>query len=76
MTDVRIITELRTSPHLKQAVTVPQIMRNVVYALLPVCAWSVYAFGISVLLLLATTTPVSTRSAGSSTTPPLRPTRR
>jgi electron transport complex protein RnfD len=31
-------------------------MRNVVYALLPVCAWSVYAFGISVLLLLITTT--------------------
>jgi electron transport complex protein RnfD len=41
---------------MKQAVTVPQIMRNVVYALVPVCAWSVYAFGISVLLLLITTT--------------------
>ena len=51
-----MITDLRSSPHLKQAVTVPQIMRNVVYALLPVCAWSVYAFGISVLLLLLTTT--------------------
>ncbi len=49
-------TELRSSPHLKQPVTVEQIMRNVVYALLPVCAWSIYAFGLSVLLLLVTTT--------------------
>jgi len=54
MTDFN--TDLRSSPHLKQTVTVPQIMRNVVYALLPVCAYSVYAFGISVLLLLLTTT--------------------
>ncbi|UCB54955.1 MAG: RnfABCDGE type electron transport complex subunit D [Thiotrichales bacterium] len=56
MAEGRITTDLRSSPHLKQAVTVPQIMRNVVYALLPVCAWSVYAFGLSVLLLLITTT--------------------
>jgi electron transport complex protein RnfD len=49
-------TDLRSSPHVKQPVSVPQIMRNVVYALLPVCAWSVYAFGLSVLLLLITTT--------------------
>ena len=48
--------ELRTSPHLKQTVTVEQIMRNVVYALLPVCAFAVFAFGISVLLLLMVTT--------------------
>lgn len=53
-TDLRI--ELRTSPHLKQPITVEQIMRNVVYALLPVCAWSVYAFGLSALLLILTTT--------------------
>ena len=56
MSELRITTDLRSSPHLKQTVSVPQIMRNVVYALLPVCAWSVYAFGISVLLLLITTT--------------------
>ncbi len=53
-TDLRI--ELRTSPHLKQPITVEQIMRNVVYALLPICAWSVYAFGISAFLLILTTT--------------------
>jgi len=56
MADGSITTELRSSPHLKQAVTVPQIMRNVVFALIPVCAWAVYAFGLSALLLLATTT--------------------
>ena len=56
MPDLKITTDLRTSPHLKQVVTVPQIMRNVVYALLPVCAYSVFAFGLSVLLLLTTTT--------------------
>jgi len=48
--------EIRTSPHLKRAVTVEQIMRNVVYALLPICAWAIYQFGISALLLLLTTT--------------------
>jgi Na+-translocating ferredoxin:NAD+ oxidoreductase subunit D len=48
--------EIRTSPHLKRAVSVDQIMRNVVYALLPICAWSVYQFGISVLALIVVTT--------------------
>jgi electron transport complex protein RnfD len=48
--------EIRTSPHLKRAVSVEQIMRNVVYALLPVCAWAVYQFGISVLALIIVTT--------------------
>ena len=56
MTDTRLRIELRTSPHLKQTVTVEQIMRNVVYALLPVCIFAVFAFGISVLALLMTTT--------------------
>ena len=48
--------EIRTSPHLKRALTVEQIMRNVVFALLPVCAFAVYQFGLSALLLLVTTT--------------------
>jgi electron transport complex protein RnfD len=47
---------LRTSPHLRVAPRVNVIMRNVVYALLPVCAFSVYQFGISVLALLVTCT--------------------
>ena len=56
MPDRNIQVELRTSPHLKQAVTTPQIMRNVVYALLPVCAFAVFAFGLSALALLVVST--------------------
>jgi len=48
--------EIHTSPHLKKVISVDEIMRNVVYALLPVCAWSVYQFGISALALLVVTT--------------------
>lgn len=47
---------LRTSPHLRVSPPVNVIMRNVVYALLPVCAFSFYQFGISVLALLITCT--------------------
>lgn len=47
---------IRTSPHLKKGLTVPQIMRNVVYALLPVCAWAVWQFGISALAMIIVTT--------------------
>ncbi len=56
MPDSKLHIELRTSPHLKQTVSTAQIMRNVVYALLPVSAFAVFAFGISVLALLAVTT--------------------
>lgn len=48
--------EIRTSPHLKRALSVDQIMRNVVIALLPICAFAVYQFGLSALLLMLTTT--------------------
>jgi electron transport complex protein RnfD len=44
--------QLRTSPHLRVSPPVNVIMRNVVYALLPVCAYSIYQFGISVLALI------------------------
>ena len=44
--------QLHTSPHLRVSPSVDVIMRNVVYALLPVCAFSVYQFGISVFALL------------------------
>ncbi|MCG5530728.1 RnfABCDGE type electron transport complex subunit D [Halorhodospira halochloris] len=56
MTPPRI--ELKSSPHMKQASSVEQIMRNVVLALLPVCGFAVYHFGISALALMATTTLV------------------
>ncbi|NEV60988.1 RnfABCDGE type electron transport complex subunit D [Thiorhodococcus minor] len=51
--------EIRTSPHLKRVVSVDKIMRTVVLALLPICAFAVYQFGLSALLLLVTTTGVA-----------------
>nr|VFJ45945.1 MAG: electron transport complex protein RnfD [Candidatus Kentron sp. DK] len=48
--------ELRTSPHIRNAPGVDRIMRNVVYSLLPVCAFAVYQFGISALALILMTT--------------------
>lgn len=47
---------LRTSPHLRVSPPVNVIMRNVVYALLPVCAFAIYQFGISVLALIVVCT--------------------
>jgi len=44
--------EIRTSPHMKKVITVEQIMRNVVFALLPICVWSIYQFGLSAIALL------------------------
>lgn len=44
--------ELRTSPHIRQAPSVDEIMRNVVYALLPICGFAVYQFGVSALALI------------------------
>ncbi len=48
--------ELRSSPHIKSSLTVETIMFNVVLALLPVCAFAVFAFGTSAVLLLITST--------------------
>ncbi|MCU7904574.1 MAG: RnfABCDGE type electron transport complex subunit D [Candidatus Thiodiazotropha sp. (ex Epidulcina cf. delphinae)] len=44
--------ELRTSPHVHADGDVAKIMRNVVYALLPICAFTIWQFGISALALL------------------------
>ena len=48
--------ELRTSPHLARGVSVPVIMRNVLYALAPVAVMAVYLFGIGAAFLIAVTT--------------------
>jgi Na+-translocating ferredoxin:NAD+ oxidoreductase subunit D len=48
--------ELRTSPHIHSAPSVDEIMRNVVYALLPICAFAVYQFGLSALALIIVVT--------------------
>ncbi len=55
---LRSIVQLHTSPHLHQPLTVEKIMRHVVYAMLPLCAWSVFQFGLSALALLIVCTVV------------------
>jgi len=50
------VIEVRTSPHLHSPLSVDMIMRNVVYAMLPLCAYAVWTFGISAAALLITTT--------------------
>lgn len=47
---------ISTSPHAVKGVSTADIMRNVVWALLPVACFGVYAFGLSALFLLITTT--------------------
>ncbi|RMH63766.1 MAG: RnfABCDGE type electron transport complex subunit D [Calditrichaeota bacterium] len=46
--------EIGTSPHIISGNSTDTIMRNVVYALLPVAAYAVYVFGLAALLLLIT----------------------
>jgi len=48
--------ELRTSPHVRGALTLPTIMRHVVYALVPICIFSIYQFGLSALALILVVT--------------------
>ncbi|MEO1260992.1 MAG: RnfABCDGE type electron transport complex subunit D [Bacteroidota bacterium] len=47
---------IRTSPHLVKGVGTDDIMRNVVYALLPVAGFAVFTFGLSALMVLVTST--------------------
>ncbi len=44
--------EIHTSPHISSGASVDVIMRNVVYALLPVAAFAVYSFGLAAALTL------------------------
>ena len=50
--------ELRTSPHVVKGASVESIMFNVVLALLPIAAFSVWQYGLSALALLVTVTLV------------------
>jgi electron transport complex protein RnfD len=54
-TAARVI-QVRTSPHVHSPRSVDIIMRNVVYALLPLPAYGVWLYGWSALALLVTTT--------------------
>jgi electron transport complex protein RnfD len=67
--------EIQSSPHIRRGDSVDVIMRNVVYALLPICAFSVYSFGLAAALVLLTavtscmaTEHLMCRWAGQSTT--------
>jgi len=54
--------ELRSGPHLHAPRSVEQIMRNVVYAMIPLCAFGVFAWGLSgaALLVVVTASAVGT----------------
>ncbi len=56
MTELAKTLEIRTSPHVLSGYSVDTIMFNVVLALLPVCVFAVYAFGLTALLTLAVAT--------------------
>lgn len=47
---------ISTSPHIAKSIGTDDIMRNVVWAMLPVALFSVYSFGLSALLVLITST--------------------
>lgn len=53
MKPLRKTLSIYTSPHIAGGASVAHIMRHVVYALLPVCGFAIYAFGWAALLTLA-----------------------
>lgn len=56
MQRIRKTLSIESSPHIKSGDSVDTIMRNVVYALLPICGYSVYVFGSSAFLVLSCAT--------------------
>ncbi len=50
---MRKTLDIDTSPHIRSGTSVDIIMRNVVWAMLPVCAWAVWVFGLAALVTLA-----------------------
>ncbi|NND97445.1 MAG: RnfABCDGE type electron transport complex subunit D [Pirellulaceae bacterium] len=75
MTQLSKTLTIQSSPHIGAASSVDAIMFNVTLALLPVCAFAVYAFGLAALLVLLTavsscliTEHLLCRCSGQSTT--------
>lgn len=56
MSGVHGTLAIETSPHVASGASVDTIMRNVVYALVPVTAFAIYLFGLPALLVLLTAT--------------------
>lgn len=52
MEPLRKTLSIHTSPHIASGADVARIMRHVIYALLPVCGFAIYAFGWAALLTL------------------------
>ena len=50
------LIEIRSAPHVQSTKTVETIMRNVVYSLLPICAFYVFQYGVSALASIAVVT--------------------
>jgi len=50
------LLEIRSAPHTKGARSLEMIMRHVVYALLPVCAFFIFQYGLSAAVLLVVVT--------------------
>ena len=48
--------EIRSAPHIKTPRSVELIMRQVVWSLLPICAFFIYQYGLSALALIVTVT--------------------
>src|SRR5450631_3499445 len=48
--------ELRAAPHQHIGRDVPTIMRNVVFSMLPICAFSVWQYGLSAAFLILVVT--------------------
>ncbi|MEC7770340.1 MAG: RnfABCDGE type electron transport complex subunit D [Bacteroidota bacterium] len=53
---LRKTLHISTSPHINSGKSTEQIMKNVVWALLPVVFFSIYSFGLNALLVIATAT--------------------
>lgn len=56
MSGLKRTLRISTSPHVKSGNSVDTIMRNVVYALMPVSLYSIYVFGLPALFCLLTAT--------------------
>lgn len=56
MSQLNKTLHITTSPHINSQVDVENIMRNVVWALLPACAFAIYVFGLGALLTLVIAT--------------------
>ncbi|MDI6861314.1 MAG: RnfABCDGE type electron transport complex subunit D [Caldisericia bacterium] len=52
MSELKVIVS--SSPHIRDSISVPKIMRMVFLALLPAAIWGIYCFGIQALLILLT----------------------